>query len=125
MKYIGKIKTGLGEGKTWMKMAEKIFRKKYNTYVYLGTLNIELEQEIYLSDNEKILPHEYGGNLIVLVQECKINGHKGYIVRTEKNNKKGKGDHPLNIIEVVSDINFRDTYNLKDGDEVYVDIDLH
>lgn len=45
----------------------------------------------------------------------------GYILRTEKNNKEG-GDHPLNIIEIVADINFRETYNLKDNDEIEIDI---
>lgn len=115
----GKIKTGLGEGANWMKMAKSIFKKKYEIDVYLGTLNVELEKEIYISENEKILPEEYGGNLNVLVQKCEINGHIGYIVRTEKNNTK-EGDHPLNIIEIVSDINFREKLRLKDGDKVEV-----
>ena len=67
------------------------------------------------------MPHEYGGTFNVFVKECEIFNHKGYILRTEKNNTKN-GDHPLNIIEIVSDINFRKTYNLKDGDEVEVKI---
>lgn len=115
--YKGIVKKGLGEGSAWMKMAKDIFKKKYNIEVFLGTLNIELNEEIYISEKEKILPNEYGGNLNVLVQKCKINGHIGYIVRTEKNNTD-KGDHPLNIIEIVSDVNFREKYNLKDGDGV-------
>ena len=119
MIYKGKVKTGLGEGSSWMKMAKDIFKKKYHIDVFLGTLNVELEEDIYISENEKILPDEYGGNLNVLVQKCKINGKLGYIVRTEKNNTKN-GDHPLNIVEVVSDVNFRDTYGLRDGDLVNV-----
>ena len=119
MMYKGKVKSGLGESYFWMKKAKDIFKRKYNMDVFLGTLNIELEEDIYLSKNNKIKPNEYGGNLDVFLSECKINGYKGYIIRTEKNNTP-LGDHPLNIIEVVSDISFRDKYNLKDDDIVDV-----
>ncbi len=57
----------------------------------------------------------------MFVKPCEIFNHKCYILRTEKNNTKN-GDHPLNIIEIVSDINIRQTYNLKDGDEVEINI---
>ena len=53
------------------------------------------------------------------MKECQILGHKSYIVRTEKNMSKNS-DHPLNLIEIISDINFREKYNLKDGDEIDV-----
>ncbi len=121
MELKGKIKSGLGNANIWVKKAYKIFEKKYNMKLFLGTLNIELDREIILSDEEKILPEEYGGQFNVLVKKCKILGHKGYILRTEKNNSRN-GDHPLNIIEFVTDINMRKTYNLKDGDEVIIDL---
>ena len=38
------------------------------------------------------------------------------------NNRKN-GDHPLNIIEIVTDINMREKYGLKDNDEVSIYID--
>ncbi len=117
----GKIKSGLGNANIWVKKAYEIFEKKYDMKLFLGTLNIELEQEIILDDQEKILPNEYGGQFCVLVKKCEILGRKGYILRTEKNNTKN-GDHPLNIVEFVTDINMRKTYNLKDGDEVVIEL---
>ena len=120
-KLKGRVKSGLGNANIWVKKAYKVFEEKYNMKLFLGTLNIELDREIVLDDNEKILPSEYGGDFNVLVKECKILGHRGYILRTEKNNKKN-GDHPLNIIEIVTDINMRETYNLKDGDKVVIDL---
>ena len=46
------------------------------------------------------------------MKECKILGHKSYILRTDKNMSENR-DHPLNLIEVISDVNFREKYNLK------------
>ncbi len=119
MKLTGKVKTGLGEASYWVGKIKNIFEKKYSMKLYLGTLNIQLEHEYILEQGQKIKASEYGGNLDVLIKECEIMGNKGYIVRTERNNQKG-GDHPLNIIEVVSDIPIRDEKHLKDDDEVIV-----
>lgn len=91
MTYRGIVKKGFGEGKFWMKKAKDVFLKKYHIDVFLGTLNLELNQEYILSGKEKILPEEYGGNLVVLVEKCKIYGHEGYLVRTEKNNMPNRG----------------------------------
>ena len=119
MELKGRIKSGLGNARIWVEKASKIFEEKYNMKLFLGTLNVELNDEIILDDEEKILPHEYGGEFDVLVKKCRILGHKAYILRTEKNNTKN-GDHPLNIIEIVTDINMRKTYNLKDEDEIII-----
>ncbi|MFG6319519.1 MAG: CTP-dependent riboflavin kinase, partial [Clostridia bacterium] len=103
-------------------IVNKIFQEKYGMILFLGTLNIQLDKEIVLDDDEKILSNEYGGNFDVLVKECKIFDNKGYILRTEKNNSKN-GAHPLNIIEIVSDVNLRKIYELKDEDNCTVYIE--
>ena len=100
MKLEGKVKSGFGNASFWVDKVNKIFQEKYGMKLFLGTLNIQLDKEIVLDDDEKILSNEYGGNFDVLVKECKIFDNKGYILRTEKNNSKN-GAHPLNIIEIV------------------------
>lgn len=116
----GKIKSGLGEGLFWMKKAEKAFYKKTGMRMFYGTLNVELEKDYRLEENLKILhKEEYGGTQEVYMKECEILGHKSYIVRTDKNMSENR-DHPLNLIEIISDVNFREKYNLKDGDEINV-----
>lgn len=117
MERKGKIKSGLGQASYWVGKINPVFERKYQQKMFLGTLNIELEEEYKLDDKEKIVAEEYGGNFDVLIKECEILGHKAYIVRTEKNNQKG-GDHPLNIVEIVSDVNLRNEENLQDGDEI-------
>ena len=121
MKHRGKVKSGLGEAAMWMGMAKDIFKKKYGIDVFLGTLNIELEHEVILDEKDIIEPEEYGGNFKVFVCKCTVCDEESYIIRTEKNNELG-GDHPLNIVEVVSGVNFREKYRLKDDDEVWVEI---
>lgn len=116
-KLKGKVKSGLREGKFWTEKISDIFEKKYGIKLFLGTLNIELEQDYILKNTDKILPNQYGGEYNVLVQECEILGNKAYILRPEKNNALG-GDHPLNIIEIVSEKNLRKEYSLKDNDDV-------
>ena len=123
MKHKGKVKSGLGEASMWMSMAKDIFKKKYGIDVFLGTLNIELEHEIILDEKDIIQPEEYGGNFRLFICKCKVCNETGYIIRTEKNNKLG-GDHPLNIVEIVSGVNFREKYRLKDDDEVWVELYL-
>lgn len=121
MELKGKVKSGFGNASFWVDKINKIFEEKYKMKLFLGTLNVKLDNEYVLEDEEKIGANEYGGNFDVLIKECRILEHKGYIVRTEKNNQKG-GDHPLDIIEIVSDINIRKTNNLKDNDNVMVHI---
>lgn len=121
MKHKGKVKSGLGEGSMWMNMAKEVFKKRYDIDVFLGTLNIELEEEFVVDEKNIIEPEEYGGNLKLFVCKCIVCGEEGYIIRTEKNNKTG-GDHSLSIIEVVSNVNFREKYRLKDTDEIIVEI---
>lgn len=121
MELKGKVKSGFGTASYWVGKINNIFEEKYRMNLFLGTLNIKLDNEYILEDEEKIRASEYGGNFDVLIKECEILGQKAYIVRTEKNNKKG-GDHPLDIVEIVSDVKIRKISNLKDEDTVTLQI---
>lgn len=121
MELKGKIKSGFGNASFWVDKINKVFEKKYQMKLFLGTLNVKLDHEYVLGNEEKIKASEYGGNFDVLIKKCEILEHTGYIVRTEKNNKIG-GDHPLDIVEIVSDINIRETNDLKDDDTITLSI---
>lgn len=120
MKLHGRITSGLGTAKMWVGKIEKVFEEKTKVKLFHGTLNIKLENEYIIEPDWIIKPEEYGGTQNVLVKKCKTLGHNAYIVRAEKN-QIGKGDHNLKILELVSDINFRKEYNLKDGTEVMIE----
>ena len=105
-----------------MKKAEQAFEKKIGYKLFNGTLNVELNEEYILDNNINVLhKEEYGGIQEVYIKECSVLGHKSYIIRTDKNSKPN-GDHPLNLIEIVSDVNFREKYNLKDNDIIQIEI---
>lgn len=116
----GKVKSGFKEGSFWVKKIEKCFFKREQIKLILGTLNIELQQDFNIDNPDYIIEkEEYGGTQNLYIKRCKVLNVNAFIVRTEKNSTK-KGDHPLNIIEILSDVNFRKIYNLKDDDTIEV-----
>lgn len=121
MVLIGKVTSGIGTAKMWVGKIENVFGEKTGMKVYHGTLNIKLEKDYILNPDWIINPEEFGGTENVLVKKCKILENEAYIVRAEKN-QIGQGDHDLKTIEIVSDINFREKYKLKDNQEVEIKI---
>ena len=77
----------------------------------------ELEASKFYIDE----PEKYKGTQRVFIKKCEILGNVANIVRAEKN-QIGKGDHDLHIIEIISDINFREKYNLKDDECIEIKI---
>lgn len=116
----GKVTAGLGEAKNWIKKIKNIFREKTGMDLYEGTLNINIGKQVFI-DNAvfTIKPEEYGGDHIILVKECDFLGNKSYILRTIENNQ-GIGTQDINVIEIVSNINFRKQYNLKNDEIVNI-----
>lgn len=115
----GKITTGMGTAKKFITMMQKAFYEKTKLYLYPGTLNIELNNSYTLKPDYIIKPEEYGGTFNVQIQKCRILEENAYIVRSEKNIDE-KGDYGQDIIEIISDVNFREKYRLKDGDKIEV-----
>ena len=117
----GKVVAGMGRAKTFVNMMIEAFYKKTNMKLYSGTLNIKLDNKYDLEPTYIIKAEEYGGKYDVQVQECLLLEQKAYIVRSEKNLKE-ESDYERNIIEIVSNINFREKYNLKDGNLVKIQV---
>lgn len=110
----GKVKKGLGNASFWVEKIEDVFYKKTEMKLYYGTLNVELEESYELENYWIIEKQEYGGTQNVFVQKCEIYGIQAYIVRSEKT------AHKSNIIEIVSNIKFREKFDLKDEDNIEV-----
>ena len=119
MVFEGKVTSGLGTAKMWVGKVEEVFKKKTGIKLFHGTLNINLEKDFIVNPDWVIEPEEFGGTQKVLVKKCKVLDDEAYIVRAEKN-QNGKGDHDLKILEIVSDINFREKYKIKDGKKISI-----
>lgn len=117
----GKIITGMGTAKDWVRKIEEVFKQKTNMQVFYGTLNVELKQDYIVTPDLIIEAEEYGGTQKVFVKKCKILKDEAYIVRAEKN-QIGKGDYNLKTLELVSNICFRKKYQIKDGENIKIEI---
>lgn len=118
----GKIVSGFGTAKKWIGMAELPFYEKTGIHLFLGTLNVKLNKKYKIKPNFKILKSEYGGNYDVLVQKCKVFEREAYIIRSEKN-INDNGDYGEEIIEIISDISFRQKYNLQDEEKIKIKVE--
>lgn len=121
MEIIGKVTNGIGTAKMWVSKIEEIFKQQTGMNLFRGTLNIKLNEDYIINPDWIIEPEEYGGTEKVLIKQCEVLGNKAYIVRAEKN-QIGAGEHSLKIIEIVSNIKFREEYNLKDNENIKVKI---
>ena len=120
----GKLVSGKGTGARFVSLPiyDAIFAKHFENKIYHGTLNLELQPEyIEILDQkfETCLTYPsmtyngktYGGIKIIKIKIKYQNTNTiGLAVRPLKST------HNPNIIEIVSDINFRDTLNIKNGD---------
>ena len=111
----GKIIKGMGIAKKFVDMMSETFYNKTGFKLYPGTLNVKLNNPYVLNADYIIKPEEYGGNYNVYVQKCRLLQEYAYIIRSEKNIGKN-GNYSEDIIEIVSDVNFREKYKLNDGD---------
>lgn len=120
----GKIVTGIGDFSKKMKDIPGLldaYERKTGIRFFPGTLNIQLEHNWSVPDGSLRLEKEdYNGTVSVYIVPCILFGKKAFILRTEKNEEE-RGVHSKSIIEVASDVRFRD-FNLKDGDFVEVEI---
>lgn len=115
----GKVTSGIGTAKMWVGKIANTFEEKTGIQVFHGTLNIKLEKDYIVEPDWIIKPDEFGGTQNVLVKKCEILGNEAYIVRAEKN-QKGQGDHDLKIIEIISNINFREKYKIQDNEDITI-----
>ena len=123
----GKVKSGLGDLSKRMEQLETYYTAKTGLKLFPGSLNIELEEDFIVPSNSiranviRLEKEEYGGAVSVSILPCKIFDRKAFIIRTDKNNA-GQGHHPLNIIEVATDVKLREHYGINDGDMVEIEI---
>lgn len=116
----GKVKSGMNNLSYWMEKMHDLYVAKTGMQVYPGSLNIELDKPFILPANGiRLEKEEYGGTVSLSMYPCEIFGRNAFILRTDKN-ASGNGDHPLTIIEIITDIRLRDEYHLSDGDIVEI-----
>jgi len=91
--------------------------------LFPGTLNVHLTSGSYPTPANalRLEKEEYGGRVSVSIVSCKIVGRQAFILRPDTDTGK-HGDPPERILEIATDVNLRDTYGLRDGDLVEVEV---
>ncbi|HLD57927.1 MAG TPA: DUF120 domain-containing protein [archaeon] len=120
MQLKGKIVSGSGVGAKIMVDYLEKFRQVFKMDVFPGTLNLQLEKEWEMPQNSGYIEGftkpdgtKRGG---VYFLRAKMKNFPVFIIRPQLTR------HPKNIIELVSPINIRKQYGLKDGDFLEIHI---
>ncbi|MDP6635672.1 MAG: DUF120 domain-containing protein [Phycisphaerae bacterium] len=124
MIFTGIVKSGKGDFSFWLDKLAEHYTRKLGVKLFPGTLNVHLINQSYRipSDCIRLEKEEYGGTVSVSIGKCRIFGREAFILRTDSDTGK-LGDSPESILEIASDVNFRQTYGLKDEDVVEVEIE--
>jgi riboflavin kinase len=119
----GEIRTGVGNFSYWLDKLESHYTRKTGVRLFPGTLNVHLTSGSYPTPANalRLEKEEYGGRVSVSIVPCKIFGRKAFFLRPDTDTGK-HGDPPEKILEIATDVNLRDTYGLKDGDLVEVEV---
>lgn len=123
VKLKGKIFSGVGHQSSYIEKLQACYEKKLGVKLFSGTLNIQLDAQYNFPKKFiRLDSSEYGGKVSINIIQCKIFERSAFILRTDKT-EQGTGRYPKTVIEVASDISLRDTYRLKDGDEIEIEVD--
>lgn len=116
----GVVVSGMGNFSFWIEKLESFYTRKTGMRLFPGTLNLRLAEPYSLPANViRLEKEEYGGTVSVNLVPCSVFGRRAFLLRTDAN-EAGTGHHPRNIIEIATDIQLREAYGLRDGDEVEV-----
>jgi riboflavin kinase, archaea type len=119
----GRVESGIGDFGGWITELNAHYERKTGMRFYPGTLNVRLaEAYVIPAGCTRLEAHEYAGSVSVSIVPCQILGRRGFILRTDAN-ENGTGRHTRTVVEIASDVNLRDEYNLSDGDEVTIELD--
>jgi riboflavin kinase len=91
--------------------------------LFPGTLNVHLTSGSYRTPTNalRLEEEDYNGPVSVSILPCTIVGRKAFILRPDTDTGK-HADPPERILQIATHVNLRDTYGLKDGDIVEIEV---
>ena len=88
-----------------------------------GTLNVEIGEEYIVQPDAVISVEEYGFGEAIKLKRCVTFGRKAIIMRPEKHETVPNFGHGKTCLEVMSCVNFRETFGLGNGSSVTVEVE--
>ena len=124
----GRLQSGKGDASHWLRVFNAAYSRKLQMPVYPGSLNLALEHTFDWFA-ARFQPHiiwfgreEYGGERDILLLPCELadfQGRKAFLW-TPTTAARSRPD-PW-VVELVCDIELRETYRLQDGDVLTVEL---
>lgn len=122
----GTVFAGSGDYARWITTYRAHYRAKTGLDLFPGTLNLRLAHPYALPPDKviRLEGHEYGSRVSVSILPVSIFDRPGVILRPDLPAwaTAANAAERLSTIEVATDVKLRDTYGLKDGDDVEVTI---
>jgi CTP-dependent riboflavin kinase len=117
----GRVQPGKGDASRWLGLFNAAYSRKLGCQIYPGSLNLALDHEFNWFD-PAFEPYviwfgreEYGGERDILFLECTLHvpdRRKGWLW-APTTAARSRADRC--VVELVSDVRLRDTYELSDG----------
>jgi riboflavin kinase len=124
----GRVVSGMGSFSYWIDKLQEHYLAKTGMRFYPGTLNVRLQEPYSLPKRAiRLEASEYGGTVSVSMVPCLIrssrspSGRPAFLLRTDAN-EAARGHHPKTVVEIACDVRLRDAFDLKDGDEVEIEL---
>jgi CTP-dependent riboflavin kinase len=128
-RIIGQVEAGTQDASVWLTRFNAAYARKLGAPVFPGSLNLRLPH-VFDWMNPRYEPalirfdrSEYGGERDILFLPCRLdslNRHPAHLWTTTTRRQGAD----LYLLEIVADISLRDTFGLKDGDVIAVDLGL-
>jgi riboflavin kinase, archaea type len=124
----GRVQAGKGDASHWLRLFNAAYARKLQMRVYPGSLNLALDHPFDWFA-QRYQPHliwfgreEYGGERDILLLPCELMNleRRQAYLWTPTTAARNRPD-PW-VVEVVCEVRLRDTYELKDGDVVVVEL---
>jgi CTP-dependent riboflavin kinase len=124
----GRIQSGKGDAAHWLRLFNAAYSRKLQMPVYPGSLNLALDHnfdwfaERYRASTIWFGREEYGGERDILMLPCELVdlGHRKAFLWTPTTAARNRPD-PW-VVELVCDVQLRETYRLGDGDVVVFEL---
>jgi len=123
------VEAGTQNASIWLARFNAAYARKLGMPVFPGSLNLRLPH-VFDWANPRYGPalirfdrSEYGGERDILLLPCRLetlNGHPAFLWTTTTPRRGAE----LYLVEIVADISLRDTFGVKDGDVLAVDLVL-
>jgi len=117
--FTGRVATGTGDLARWMRTYAGAYRRATGVDLHPGSLNVELDAHWRVPAGQLRLTADEVGVDVTLVA-CRFMGTEAFAFRTDK--AETGGPEEWRTVEILSPLDLRTTFGLRDGDVVELEL---